>query len=96
MFNHCPNGFHMTFENGYTISVQWGPGNYCDNRSAHYGEAKSVSKTAEVAVWNSADEWVKLGDNDDVLGWVTTDRVLEIMNAVRNLQSPDIKTLEGI
>ena len=24
-------GFHMTFENGLTISVQWGAGNYCDN-----------------------------------------------------------------
>jgi hypothetical protein len=24
-------GFHITFKNGYTISVQWGPGNYCDN-----------------------------------------------------------------
>lgn len=24
-------GFHVTFENGITVSVQWGPGNYCDN-----------------------------------------------------------------
>ena len=25
-------GFKMTFANGYTISVQFRPGNYCDNR----------------------------------------------------------------
>ena len=24
-------GFHMTFANGLTASVQWGAGNYCDN-----------------------------------------------------------------
>ena len=24
-------GFQMTFENGWTISVQFGYGNYCDN-----------------------------------------------------------------
>ena len=24
-------GFHITFENGLTASVQWGAGNYCDN-----------------------------------------------------------------
>jgi hypothetical protein len=24
-------GFHITFENDYTVSVQFGPGNYCDN-----------------------------------------------------------------
>ena len=96
MFNHCPSGFHMTFDNGYTISVQWGSANYCDNRSYGYGEAKPESKTAEVAVWGPDGEWVKLGDNDDVLGWVTADRVLEIMTAVRNLQSPDIRVIEGL
>ena len=24
-------GFRITFENGLTVSVQWGAGNYCDN-----------------------------------------------------------------
>ena len=26
------HGFHMKFANGWTISVQWGPWNYCDNK----------------------------------------------------------------
>ena len=25
-------GFQMEFKSGYTLSVQWGVGNYCDNR----------------------------------------------------------------
>lgn len=24
-------GFHVSFPNGYTVSVQFGPGNYCDH-----------------------------------------------------------------
>ena len=34
-FQICGNrGFHVTFENGYTVSVQFGWGNYCSNRHA--------------------------------------------------------------
>lgn len=47
-------GFHMTFENGLAVSVQWGAGNYCDN---HFPEDKDFSfskdaksSTAEIAV----------------------------------------------
>ena len=29
----CSNkGFRMTFPNGWTVSVQWGPGNYCEKK----------------------------------------------------------------
>ena len=31
-------GFQMTFDNGYTISVQFGPSNYIDNRSFSPGK----------------------------------------------------------
>ena len=47
-------GFHMTFENGLTVSVQWGAGNYCDNYGLRDYDAwcgKDMSSdTAEVAV----------------------------------------------
>lgn len=49
-------GFHITFANGYTVSVQFGGGNYCDNRSAEEGPDNDVkrgargSATAEAAV----------------------------------------------
>ena len=30
--NNNGKGFGMTFDNGFTISVQWGKGNYSSNR----------------------------------------------------------------
>lgn len=35
-------GFHITFDNGYTVSVQFGPYSYCD----HYGEENAGSDEA--------------------------------------------------
>lgn len=56
-------GFKMTFENGLTISVQWGVQNYCDNKSfsveniedlqnndAFYQKTDMESDTAEIAI----------------------------------------------
>jgi len=68
------NGFHMTFENGYTISVQFSKTNYSDG-----GET-----TAEVAAWDSDRKWVKLSAKDDVRGWCSPNEVLEIMNQIAN------------
>jgi hypothetical protein len=39
-------GFQMTFENGWTISVQFGYGNYCDN--SRHPEGWNFSKTQSV------------------------------------------------
>ena len=72
--NEYNNGFHMVFENGYTISVQFGKGNYSDQ-----GET-----TAEVAAWGPDRKWVKLSEYDDVRGWCTPNEVLEIMNQIAN------------
>lgn len=52
-------GFHITFENGWTVSVQFGPGNYSDHYNNYDFTAKgrcdagvTGSKTAEVWCWN--------------------------------------------
>ena len=68
-------GFKMTFNNGYTISIQFGSGNYCDE-----GET-----TAEVAVWDSNGDWVRLEPNDDVRGHCSPEEVLEVMKMVESL-----------
>ena len=51
---HYPQrGFKMTFENGFSISVQWGSGTYSENHNAigdEISEFKEVSRTAEVAL----------------------------------------------
>ena len=70
--NEYHNGFHMTFKNGYTMSVQFGKNNYSDG-----GET-----TAEIAAWGPDRKWVKLSEHDDVRGWCSPDDVLEVMNMV--------------
>lgn len=45
-------GFHITFANGWTISVQFGNGNYCDNydfRGTSVESGEKGSSDAEVA-----------------------------------------------
>jgi hypothetical protein len=87
-------GFHITFENGYTVSVQFGLGNYCDN----YGDIFSIgvedfskvseamgkkgSKNAECAVWKRKGSLIEhpLFDNDSVGGYMTPAQVLELLN----------------
>ncbi len=56
-------GFHITFKNGWTISVQFGPGNYCDNYdmdiSSFYRSNRRMtieSTTAEIAYWGPDGE----------------------------------------
>jgi len=79
-------GFHITFDNGYTVSVQFGPGNYCDNHDAEIGRddessAKRGSSTAECAVWARGGEMIRYGSwNDTVGGYMTPAEVLELMN----------------
>ena len=75
--NEWQNGFHITFKNGYTISVQFGKGNYSDK-----GET-----TAEIAAWGPDGEWMKLGEGDTVKGWCAPDEVLDYMKLVANQDS---------
>jgi hypothetical protein len=45
-------GFKITYKNGYTVSVQFGGGNYCTNRDLpieDYGKAVPASDTAELS-----------------------------------------------
>ena len=79
MFNNTETGFMMTFKNGYSISVQWGPGHYCGNRSGSLfsGFQPYESKTAEIAAFRPDESYLQLGVNDDVAGWVLADEVAE-------------------
>lgn len=64
------NGFKMTFENGCTISVQFGMGKYCDQGQT----------TAEVAAWNFIGDWMVWNG----VSWNTlTDGTSDVMSHVR-------------
>ena len=64
-FRTTPMGFAMTFENGWTLSVQGGPGNYCQTR-AEYSPDKNpfdglfhsyTSPNAEIASLDKYCNW---------------------------------------
>ena len=80
-------GFHITFKNGWTISVQFGPGNYCDNYdmefSAFYEKQPHLlrSATAEIAYWGPDGKMRDMG-SDTVKGRVTPEDVLALMNDI--------------
>ncbi len=87
-------GFHLTFPNGVTVSVQFGPDNYCDNYdkdildwSMSKGKGTIESNTAEVAMWNKKETWISNeypGDHDDVIGYQDFEEVWKIFEWARN------------
>lgn len=88
-FTTCQNkGFQMTFENGITISIQWGVNNYCSRRSLDHSfnsEMKTpmvYSEDAEIAIWDEFGNWFEF-DNDQVKPYCTPDEVALIINLVK-------------
>jgi hypothetical protein len=90
MFRSVSNkGFQVTFENGWTVSVQFGSGNYCDARDyslpfgAEQGKSEHECKSAETAVWGPDGKFVQPlwhdQQNDDVQGWQSPADVLKLM-----------------
>ena len=75
------HGFQLTFENGWTISVQWGTSNYYERRNITSGvddDQKQVSVEsgyAEIAIWNQDGHWYTFDDGQEFRGWLTTDEV---------------------
>ena len=90
MFKSTYNrGFQMTFENGITISVQYGEGNYCERRAfttdinADMESPCTESKNAEVAIWKDFSE-----------DWITKQAYMECFNEelfddVEGYQTPE-------
>jgi len=94
-FSTSGKGFHLTFENGLTISVQWGFGNYCSNKCGRWNELEELQKnrtfgseTAEIAVWDESGKWM-LFENDQVKGWLQADEVADYITKVKNATSLD-------
>ena len=86
----CNKGFHITFENGYTVSVQWGAGNYCDNYNPEDKDFSfkkpAESNTAELAAFDSKGEFVDMYEvcpeyksDGKCVGYLTPKEVITIM-----------------
>lgn len=67
-------GVHVVFENGWTLSIKWGPhsygsnqGNYGSNQG-NYGGGETAATTAEIVAWR--------GDGDgELLDWTSGNAV---------------------
>ena len=83
MFKTTKNsGFQMTFDNGWTISVQFGYFNYCQNNHHPNGlyfsknQDVTTSEDAEIAIWDANGEWFNF-DSGIVKGHCSTNEVAE-------------------
>lgn len=98
MFSICDNkGFHITFENGLTLSTQFGGGNYCANYDIEierYTRGLSCVN-AEIAVlgdkrgdWYTREIMAAIGEpaDDGVVGHVDIAKWLKIVEACKNYQ----------
>ena len=100
-------GFGITFQNGFTISVQWGIENYCEHRSTYFSdtddkdlpnpkeENRWESRNAEIAVFDKDGEIVSAGEHDDVIGWLTPDEVAKIIEIVSGYQGQTMTGVSG-
>ena len=89
------SGFQLTLENGWTVSVQFGAGNYASNRDADFFAAKKEnfweSTTAEIAAWYGEREgigtenWYDFGNESRIKGWCSADEVVEFLGMVSKL-----------
>jgi hypothetical protein len=87
-------GFCITFPNGWTASVKWGYGSYCDNYHAHKQGDNPESSDAEVAAfkgeqWHVFDRTVHdAGTEDEFVsertteGWRDPMQVLDFLNEI--------------
>ena len=94
-------GFHITFENGLTASVQWGAGSYCDNpfpEDCDFSCSKdAMSTTAEVAVMRGRDFLdaryflpEDCSSDGTVAGWLTPEQVLYFLNKVHEWRENNV------
>jgi hypothetical protein len=84
------SGFHIEFDNGLTISVQFGHGAYCDNRNSSVDDVTGdydFCRNAEIAVFDSKGKFVPISEHDNVAGHVDINHVLDFIVVVRNLPS---------
>ena len=93
------HGFQITFQNGLTISVQYGKGNYCSRKDLNgidFNEDLRTpiieSQTAEIMVWDESGEAVWLDQHDEVLGYLSTDDVANMITLVSQAKQSGMVT----
>lgn len=82
------SGFHITFENHYTVSVQFNWGYYCDGYDDPQvidkmisGDGRTECPNAEVAVWGRDGNLIAMPefDGDTVGQYYTPEMVFDLL-----------------
>ena len=92
--------FQMTFSNDFTVSLSSIGGSYSDNRNLEYTSVNPTQNEVEcieVACWNDNmdNNFVRLGEYDDVLGYVDADKVASIIEVVCKAKNEE-EIIEGV
>ena len=79
-------GFHLKFENNWTVSVQFGEYNYCTRTDV--GPTVSTvghqSNDAEIAAWDKNGNWYKFSNGEQVKGWQSADEIADFIQFIKN------------
>ena len=100
-FRSCENkGFQLVFENGWMVSVQFGPGNYCEHLMAGLDDFRAPKKTeiweaeeAEIAAIHKDGYWYDFG-MDTVKGYCKVAEVIEFINKIASITPEQIESGE--
>jgi hypothetical protein len=92
--------FQMTFSNGFTVSLSSIEGSYSDNHTLGYTSVDTTQNEVtriEVACWNETMDhnFVRLGESDDVLGYIDADQVASIIDVVAKAKNEE-EIIEGV
>lgn len=87
-------GFQLTFENGWTVSIQFGFGNYCANYddpiiNNEYVKAHQCPD-AEIAAWDKDKNWYQFTNDDQVSGYHSADSVARFIEHIRLMPASDL------
>jgi len=89
-------GFQMNFDNGYGLSIAWGPMHYCNNPEREVpmkplttdmfiNSLPAESSTCEVACYDlETEKIINLREEDQVLGWTSVNDLVKLINEVSN------------
>ena len=93
-------GFGITFDNGFTISVQWGTENYCEKKHTTIHPTNPMERklwdslSAEIAVFDY-EEMINISSDgiDAVIGWLIPNEVAKAIEIVSGYQG---QTMTGV
>lgn len=91
-------GFQITFENGYTVSVQFGEYHYCSNRnlgSPTCEETVHDCANAETAIFYKGDRFLEY-KGDTVQSYQSPKEVLETLKYAESLPNPEDQAIIDI